>query len=109
MRFLVDAHLPPALARWLNGQGHNAEHVFERGMRSTPDREIWEYAQSVGAVIITKDSDFANRRVLRFDGPPIVWIRRGNTPRHQLLGWFAPLLPAIVEALEGGESVVEVV
>jgi predicted nuclease of predicted toxin-antitoxin system len=78
-------------------------------MRSTPDREIWDYAHLVGAAIITKDADFANRRVLRFDGPSIVWIRRGNSSRHQLLEWFAPLFPEIVRALENGESVVEVV
>jgi len=27
MRFLVDAQLPPALARWLAAQGHEAEHA----------------------------------------------------------------------------------
>lgn len=32
MRFLVDAQLPPALARWLAAQGHEAEHVGDIGM-----------------------------------------------------------------------------
>ena len=27
MRFLVDAQLSPALARWLTEKGHHAEHV----------------------------------------------------------------------------------
>ena len=27
MRFLIDAQLPPALARWLTEQGHHAEIV----------------------------------------------------------------------------------
>jgi predicted nuclease of predicted toxin-antitoxin system len=109
MRFLVDAHLPPALARWLNERGHDAEHVFDLGMRSAADRQIWEYAQSVGSIVITKDSDFANRRVLTFDGPQIVWIRSGNAPRRQLLTWLEPLFPDVLDALSRGEAVVEVV
>jgi len=29
VRFLVDAQLPPALARLIDGQGHEAEHVTD--------------------------------------------------------------------------------
>ena len=58
MRFLVDAQLPPALARWLVERGYVAEHVFDLGMAGADDREIWAYASRVGAVIITKDEDF---------------------------------------------------
>lgn len=109
MHFLVDAHLPPALAHWLNGPGNDAEHVFDLGMRSVNDRRIWEYAQLVGAVIITKHEDFANRRVLTLAGPQILWIRRGNTTRRQLLVWLEPLLPMVLDALARGDSLVEVV
>jgi hypothetical protein len=40
MRFIVDAQLPPALARWLAEQGHEAEHVFDFGKDGTTDAEI---------------------------------------------------------------------
>ncbi len=40
MRFLIDAQLPPALARWLSGQGHEAEHVADRGMQAASDSAI---------------------------------------------------------------------
>jgi hypothetical protein len=33
VNFLIDAQLPPALAHWIVGQGHHAEHVLESGMR----------------------------------------------------------------------------
>jgi predicted nuclease of predicted toxin-antitoxin system len=33
MRFLVDAQLPPALARWLAAQGHEAAHVGDLGLQ----------------------------------------------------------------------------
>jgi predicted nuclease of predicted toxin-antitoxin system len=44
MRFLVDAQLPPALARWLSAQGCPADHVADLGMAESPDRVIWEWA-----------------------------------------------------------------
>ena len=33
MRLLVDAQPPPALARWLTAQGHDAQHVFDESFR----------------------------------------------------------------------------
>ncbi|MGH7341852.1 MAG: DUF5615 family PIN-like protein [Candidatus Rokuibacteriota bacterium] len=49
MRFLVDAQLPPALARWLTSHGHEAEHVFDCDLTSADDRTIWRRAISTGA------------------------------------------------------------
>ena len=40
MRFLVDAQLPPALARWLVERGHDATHVHEIGMAEASDLAI---------------------------------------------------------------------
>lgn len=50
-RFLVDAQLPPALARWLEAQGHMAEHVFEFDGDGTTDGEIWMRALGTGAIM----------------------------------------------------------
>jgi predicted nuclease of predicted toxin-antitoxin system len=108
MRFVVDAQLPPALARWLVEQGHTAEHVFDLGMATADDRDIWDYATAARAVIVTKDEDFALRRASASDGPAVVWVRRGNTSRRELLQWFGPLLGAVLEALDRGEPLVEV-
>ena len=60
MRFLVDAQLPPALARWLTSKGQEAQHVADVGLASAPDKEIWNYALAVGAVIVWKDEDLPN-------------------------------------------------
>lgn len=40
MRFLVDAQLPPALARWLVAVGYDAKHVADRGMQAVADAAI---------------------------------------------------------------------
>ena len=59
MRFLVDAQLPPALARWFVAHGHEAEHVGDKGMQTASDNVIWDYALASASAIVTKDEDFA--------------------------------------------------
>lgn len=107
-RFLVYAQLPTALARWLASQGHDAEHVADIGLADAADRTIWHAAVERGAVIVTKDEDFALRRTLELTGPAVVWIRLGNTRKGDLLRWLEPLLPKVLAALEQSETLVEV-
>jgi predicted nuclease of predicted toxin-antitoxin system len=109
MRFLVDAQLPPALARWLAAKGHAAEHVADRGMQAASDAAIWAFAVEASAVIVTKDEDFAQRKALSDSGPGVVWIRLPNTRRRELLAWLDPVLPNILSALERGETLIEVI
>ena len=109
MRFLVDAQLPPALARWLQAQGHEAEHVSDLGMMDASDHSIWQRAVETGAVIVTKDEDFADwHNVTTRTGPAIVWLRIGNTRKTELLRWMASALKPVVEALDRGETLIEV-
>ena len=107
-RFLVDAQLPPALARWLEAQGHQAEHIFDIGGDGITDGEIWLRALSTGAIIVSKDEDFTLRAIREVNGPRVIWVRAGNSKRAELLTLFAGLLPAILEAIDRGERIIEV-
>ena len=104
MRFIVDAQLPPALARWLTAQGH----VADRQMADAPDAVIWDFALQHSAIIVTKDEDFAQRKSLTGTGPAIIWVRLHNARRQALLSWFEKMMPHILEALERGETLIEV-
>jgi len=108
MRFLIDAQLPPALARWLSERGHEAAHVLDLGLLEASDREIWAQAGESGATLITKDQDFIALLSSVPNGACVVWIRVGNTTRRQLLAWFETILPSIEQALMSGETLVEV-
>jgi predicted nuclease of predicted toxin-antitoxin system len=109
MRFLVDAQLPPALARWLCDQGYPADHVADLGMEASPDRAIWEWASKEGVVIVTKDEDFAIWRIASSARtPPVVWLRMGNTRRSELLEQMEFLLPQVLAGLERGEALIEI-
>jgi predicted nuclease of predicted toxin-antitoxin system len=48
VKFVFDHQLPPALARFLEIQGHEACHVREVGLAKTDDSAIWRYAADNG-------------------------------------------------------------
>lgn len=108
MRFLVDTQLPAALARWLREKGHQADHVLDVNLAQSKDTPIWQYAQERGAVIVTKDEDFAEWVRRGRPGPSVVWLRIGNSSTRNLLVWLEPLLPLIVQQLEQNDRLIEV-
>ncbi len=108
MRFLVDAQLPAALARWLREQGHQAEHVLEVSLAQGKDTPLWQYAEQYDAVIVTKDEDFAEWVRRGRPGPSVVWLRIGNSSTRNLLTWLEALLPLIVQKLGQNERLIEV-
>ena len=108
MHFLVDAQLPPAMVRWLEAKGHTAEHVQDSRLLDAVDAAIWRYALSHNAIILTKDEDFSVRSITAPPGPPVVWIRIGNTATQVLLERLGALWPDIERALESGEKLIEV-
>lgn len=57
---------------------------------------------------LSKDEDFAKRKVLTATGPAVVWIRLPNTRRRDLLIWFDTVMSQILAALERGETLIEV-
>jgi len=108
VNILIDAQLPPSLGRLLTSAGHQANHVREVGLRSASDPAIWDYAVREGAVIFTKDEDFALRRLHATAGPTIVWLRVGNSSAQALRRWLMPLLPEIERMVAAGDEVIEV-
>ncbi len=108
MRFLVDAQLPPALARWLGEKGLAASSVREAGLLKSDDGSIRNFARAGGWVLVTKDEDFAEEEMESHAGPPVVWLRIGNATNRVLFAWLEPLLPEIIRQLESGQTLVEV-
>jgi len=107
LNFLVDAQLPPALARWIVGRGHQATHVFELGLQTADDPVVWERARKENAVIISKDQDFVDRWLLSERPVALVWIRKGNCSNRALLAWLELLWPDALTRLEQGEQFIE--
>ncbi len=108
MRFLVDAQLPPSLARFLRTLGEEATACREVGLRNADDGEIWRFALAGGWCIVTKDEDFAVRHMTQTGGPQVVWLRIGNSTNRVLFRWLEPLWPEIIRELRIGQGLVEV-
>ncbi len=85
MKLLVDENLPPLLVRDLADLFPNSTHVGSAGLSSTPDAEIWEYAQAHGFTFLTKDKDFAHLSLAWGAPPKIVLVQTGNCSTAELV------------------------
>jgi predicted nuclease of predicted toxin-antitoxin system len=108
VRFLIDAQLPPGLARLLVKRGYAAEHVNCVGLGVANDSAIWRYAARTGATLLTKDEDFV-ALAREVPGPQVVWVRVGNISNDALWRTLEPLLDEIVRSLNAGERTIEIV
>lgn len=109
MRLLIDAQLPPRLARRLSELGHDATHVADIGLADAPDSAVWDAAIKRGAILVTKDQDFAIARAAKGQGPAVIWVRIGNTSNDILIARLINSLDAIANAFKRGDMIVEVV
>lgn len=109
MHFLVDAQLPPSRAEALRQAGFQAVHLVDLGLLAATDEQIWEEAISRSAVLVTKDRDFPLRRAASNDGPAILWVRVGNMSNRKLIELALRAFPAIIDAIERDEVVIELV
>jgi predicted nuclease of predicted toxin-antitoxin system len=80
MKLLFDQNLSPRLPRLLEDLYPDSAHIRDLGMRDATDTQIWEYAKANGFAIVSKDSDFQARSLLRGHPPKFIWLRVGNCP-----------------------------
>lgn len=109
LKIWVDAQLSPAVATWLTStQGVDAVALRDLGLRDAEDSKIFFAARQNGAVVMSKDKDFAEL-VLRHGAPPqVIWITCGNTSNTRLQDILSRAWPMVVQLLASGEKLVEV-
>jgi predicted nuclease of predicted toxin-antitoxin system len=108
VRFLIDTNLPKALCAWLVAKGYQAEHVLDIGLAQSKDSEIWRHASESGAIVVSKDEDFADLARQPKPGPAVVWMRTGNGTTRSVLRLLDTLWPVIEARLAAGDRLVEV-
>jgi predicted nuclease of predicted toxin-antitoxin system len=98
VKFLIDMPLSPELARWLEGEGHDAVHATDLGLASSSDQTILERAQGQGRVIVTADLDYPRLLALaKATGPGLILFRGGNYTQAEAEERLARALGAIPE------------
>ena len=78
MKLLYDQNLSKRLVRQLSAFFPDSQHVFEVGLATSDDREIWDYAKKNELTIVSKDSDFYALSQMFGFPPKVVWLQCGN-------------------------------
>jgi predicted nuclease of predicted toxin-antitoxin system len=86
MKLLFDENLSFRLISFLSDVFPDSVHVHEIGLGNSSDEDIWEHARQRGYTIVSKDSDFHERSLVKGFPPKIVWITRGNCSTEQIAG-----------------------
>ena len=107
-RFIVDAQLPPSLARFLSDEfGVQAQHVEGLGLRGAKDKDIGQLARDTSAAVLTKDQDFVT---MAHTGrvPATVLLACGNVANARLQEIMRNNFASALALLDSGERVVEI-
>ena len=104
----LDNQLPPALASWMRATC-DVECVPIRNLdlQRASDIDIFLAARVAGAVVVTKDADFAALVGQHGSPPQVVLITCGNTSNARLREVVQSGWDAVRMMLERGEPLVE--
>jgi len=108
VKFLVDHQLPPALAEFFRGHGHESRHVRELGLKSDDDLTIWRFATTNDFVLISKDRDFFDFATHPNENGKLIWVRLGNCRNQPLLQAFEKFLPQMLQSFADDSRIVEI-
>jgi predicted nuclease of predicted toxin-antitoxin system len=106
----LDAHLSPALARWIEASYPELTVLAVRdlGLREAEDADIFDAARRADAVVMTKDRDFVELLLRRGPPPKVLWVTAGNTSNAQMQHVLMRTLPDALRLLAQEEALVEI-
>jgi len=109
VKFLIDMPLPPGLARWLTGSGHDAVHRLDLGFGRALDADIMLFARHEGRVIVTADLDFPRLLALSgADDPALIVFRGDDRAELERIATMGHMLSTVPEvAILGHVTVVD--
>jgi predicted nuclease of predicted toxin-antitoxin system len=108
MKFIVDAHLPKKLSLFLGQKGFDSLHTLDLpNGNATSDEEINELSLKENRIVISKDSDFYNRYLIKAEPYKLIIISTGNIANSKLIELLNKNLERILEEISLN-SVIEV-
>jgi predicted nuclease of predicted toxin-antitoxin system len=80
VKLLFDENLSRKLVARLSELYPGSAHMAEVNLLERPDREIWDFAQKRGFIIVTTDADFYELAAALGPPPKVIWLRRWRHP-----------------------------
>jgi predicted nuclease of predicted toxin-antitoxin system len=90
--------LPPALARWLATQGHDAVHASAADLDRSTDAEILIRARQETRTVVTADLDYPRLLALTgAEGPSLILFRGGDWSEADVTARMQQILLVLTE------------
>jgi len=99
IRFQLDEHVAPAIARALRQRGIDAITVHEADLLGASDAQLLAHANAEGRVVVTQDDDFLRLHHQQQPHAGITYCKQGTRTIGQIIG----SLVLIYDVLEPSE------
>ncbi len=101
MKFLLDAQLPPSLKQVFISKGYDCIHTLDlESGNETPDKIINSISVTEQRILITKDSDFFDRFIVKNEPYKLILVKLGNTSKNELIKFFFDHFKEIIEKIK---------
>jgi len=97
VKLLFDQNISRRLSRDIDVAFPGSQHVADVNLTTENDESIWRFAADHGFVIISKDSDFFHRAILRSHPPKVIHLRVGNCSTQHIRNLLMDNAPLIYE------------
>ena len=110
MKYVVDAQLPRRLARWIQNKGIEATHTLDLpDQNETEDSEIIRIvSQDDESIVISKDRDFPEQRIIKGEPERLLWITTGNIANDKLMEIFKSEFDRVHTLFLSGTKFIEI-
>lgn len=85
IRFHLDEHVDPDIARALRRHGIDVTTTLEAGLRTTDDHQQWAYVCREGRIIMTHDVDFLRLASQSAEYPGVAYCAIGARSLGELI------------------------
>ncbi len=95
MKLLLDQNISRRLLRDIAVAFPGSQHVSDVNLTTEDDEVLWRFAADNGFAIISKDSDFFHRALLRGHPPKVIHLRIGNCTTQHIIKLIMDNVPLI--------------
>jgi predicted nuclease of predicted toxin-antitoxin system len=78
VKLLLDENLSHRIVQKIADLYPGSSHVKDCNLLNADDESVWKFAIQNGFAIVSKDSDFHQRSLLRGHPPKFIYLRDGN-------------------------------